>query len=73
MDVTWEFPPAPPEEAPIPGANRRNWVYREMAMLGAEAMLGLEALLWLQDVDDNQSSASAESDASPIRRQFSSR
>ena len=41
---------APPVEAavevsrtpPLPGTNRRNWVYREMASLGADAAPWLE-------------------------------
>jgi hypothetical protein len=68
MDVTWEMPPTSPEEGPrMPGSNRRNWVYREMALLG------LESLLTFQEFDASQSSARVESAVIPIRRQSSSR
>jgi len=69
----WELPPDSMHEERVPGANRRNWVHREMAMLGADAMLGVEALLGLYDADDSQSIASAERAASPTLRQSSSR
>jgi hypothetical protein len=44
----WELPPEVPPEERVPGADRRNWVYREMAMLGVDATLGLEVMTWLE-------------------------
>ena len=67
-----EEPPVLAEEH-VPGASRRNWVYREMAILGGEPIPGMEALLYLDDPDESQSSASVESAASPTRKQSSSR
>jgi len=70
----WELPPETPAQERIPGAERRSWVYREIALLGAEAMLGVETLLSLTGAAElSQSSASAESADSPILRQSSSR
>lgn len=68
-----EEAPGVPAEEHIPGAGRRNWVYREMAVLGGEPISGIEALLYLDDPDESQSSASEESAASPTRKQSSSR
>jgi hypothetical protein len=34
----------PPMEPPIPGSRRREWVYREMGLLGPEATPWLERL-----------------------------
>ena len=45
----WELPPGLPPEERLPGAGRRNWVYREMGMLGVESMLGVDAMAWLAD------------------------
>ncbi len=67
-----EEPPGVPAEEHVPGAGRRNWVYREMASLGGEPLLD-EVLLYLDDPDESQSRASEESAASPTRKQSSSR
>jgi hypothetical protein len=37
-------------EERLPGAGRRNWVYREIAMLGADATPSVDAIAWLEDI-----------------------
>ncbi len=73
----WELPPEARPEERVPHRNRRDWVYREMAMLSTSmlstSVLGADMLPWLQEPAESQSSASAESAVIPIFRQSSSR
>ena len=46
-----EVPPAiAAAKERLPGEGRRNWVYREIAMLGVEAIPGVDAMEWLEDI-----------------------
>jgi hypothetical protein len=63
MDLTWEMPPPTPEEQPIPGSHRRNWVYREMALLGIPDIA-------VDDADESPSRASPGSDSRPRFRPY---